>query len=171
MRRHCERLPEDLQQKDLGMATPTTELSPQERLAISRKAIVRHMNRHHQEVKDHNDDGIVDAQEEARSSSRGTLGMVRHAARVWWQRHPASAAAELARPLLSDYASAHPFKLLGIAAAVGAAAVVIRPWRMVSVGTLVVAAVKSSGLTNTLISMISSMSMTHHAENTNPRTL
>jgi hypothetical protein len=84
---------------------------------------------------------------------------------VWWHRHPASVAAELARPLLSDYAKAHPFKLLGVSAAVGAAVMVLRPWRMVSAGTVAVAALKSAGLTNTLASMLSFV--THRPEKTN----
>ena len=145
------------------MAAPT-ELTPQERLAISRKAIVKHMTRYHREIEDRIDDDFDEADESCQTP-HGTLSIIKHAVRVWWHRHPASAAAELARPLLSDYASDHPFKLLGISAAVGAAAVVIRPWRMVSVGALLVAAVKSSGLTSTLISMLSSV--IRHSEKTN----
>jgi hypothetical protein len=141
-----------------------TELTPQERLAISRRAIVRYMNRHDREIEDRIDDGFDDA-DESHPASRGTLSIIKHAAREWWFRHPASAVAELARPLLSDYAKAHPFKLLGISAAAGAAVIVIRPWRMVSVGALLVAAVKSSGLTSTLLSMLTSV--TRHPEKTN----
>lgn len=148
------------------MASPT-ELTPQERLAISRKAILKHMNRHHQEIENKDYEAGVDDIDASRSSSQGTLGIIKHAASVWWHRHPANAAAELARPLLSDYARVHPFKLLGVSVAVGAAAVVIRPWRMVSFGSLLVAAVKSSGLTNTLISMISSI--THRSEKTSTK--
>ncbi len=141
-----------------------TELTPQERLAISRKAIVRHMNRHHREIEDRSADSFDDA-EESSPAAHGTLHMIKHAAREWWHRHPASAAIELVRPLLSDYAKAHSFKLLAISAAVGAAAVILRPWRMVSVGALLVAVVKSSGLTSALISMLSSVS--RHSEKTN----
>ena len=148
------------------MASPT-ELTPQERLAISRKAIVNHMNRHHREIKNRSDDDFDDA-DESRPASHGTLSIIKHAARVWWHRHPASAAAELAHPLLSDYARSHPFKLLGISAAAGAAAVVIRPWRMVSVGALLVAALKSSGLLRTMISMLSSVSRDAKKTNTTP---
>lgn len=144
---------------------PSTELTPQERLAISRRAIVKHMNRDHREVEDRSNDSF-DSADESTSDSYGTLSIVKHAVREWWHRHPASAATELARPLLSDYAKDHAFKLLFLSAAVGAAAVVIRPWRMVSVGALLVAAVKSSGLTNTLISMLSSV--TRHSKKITP---
>ncbi|MBH1957362.1 hypothetical protein [Polaromonas sp.] len=134
----------------------STELTPQERLAISRKAIVRHMNRHHRDIEDRLDDDIDEVGESDSTTQGGALSTIKYAARMWWHRHPASAAIELASPLLSDYARAHPFKLLGISAATGAAIVVIRPWRMLSASSLLVAAVKSSGLSNTLITMLSS---------------
>lgn len=140
------------------MASLPTELTPQERLASTRKAIVRHMNRHHRDTEgkfDHNVDeangnkpGIV--------SEHGSLSRIRNAARMWWHRHPASAAVELASPLLDDYAKAHPFKLLGVSVAAGAAFVLVKPWRMISASTLLIAAVKSSGLSNTLATMMSS---------------
>jgi len=142
-----------------------TDLTPQERLAISRKAIVRHMNRHHplpggHEEVDRYAPEADDPYEVDRARSQdpvGTLGRLRYAARVWWHRHPASAAVELAQPVLRSYARAHPFKLLGAAAVAGAAVALVRPWRMVSASAVAMAAVKSSGVTNTLISMIASM--------------
>ena len=145
------------------MAFLPVELTPQERLAISRKAIVRHMNRHHRDVEERFDnDSDSNAVNEAASSGIASpeysvLSRIRYAARMWWHRHPASAAAEIARPLLNDYARAHPFNLLGISVVAGAVLVVIRPWRMISASTLVVAAVKSSGLSNTLFTMLSSL--------------
>ncbi|CAN5259695.1 hypothetical protein BH10PSE16_BH10PSE16_38210 [soil metagenome] len=143
------------------------ELTPQERLAISRKAIVRHMNRHHRDIEDSVDDDIDEADTRDATTRGGTWSTIKYAARMWWYRHPASAAVELAGPLLGDYASVHPFKLLGISAATGAAIVVIRPWRMLSASTLLVAAVKFSGLSNTLITMISSF--TRHSSKPDTR--
>lgn len=135
----------------------TTPLTPQERLALSRKAIFKHMNRHE---RDHGDESDLHAQESsARApSKRGPLGALTQAVRVWWFRHPASSAVELARPLLDDYARAHPFKLLGASAGLGAAAVLVRPWRMVSIGGLLVAAIKSSGLSGVLFSLLTNRS-------------
>ncbi|MEO8013065.1 hypothetical protein [Polaromonas sp.] len=148
------------------MASPPIELTPQERLAISRKAIVRHMNRHHRDVEERADSDIEVANRnglETDSSDRSVLSKIKYAARMWWHRHPASAAVELATPLLSDYATVHPFKLVGISAAAGAAMVIARPWRMMSASALLVAAVKSSGLSNTLFTMLSSF--TRHSGN------
>ena len=137
---------------------PTTPLTPQERLALSRKAIFKYMNRHE---RDHGDDSDQDSYEASRPtpSKRGPLGLFSQAVRVWWFRHPVSSAVELARPLLDDSARAHPFKLLGAAAGLGATAVLIRPWRMVSIGGLLLAAVKSSGLSGVLFSLL-----THRSE-------
>lgn len=144
------------------MASPI-ELTPQERLAISRRAIIRHMNRHNLDA-DALSDGDFDDSDKPRPNSAGTLAIIKHAVRVWWHRNPASTAVELASPLLDDYATAHPFKLISISAGVGAAVVVIRPWRMVSTGTLLATAVKSSGLTSALISMLSSVA--YHPQHT-----
>ena len=149
------------------MASFPIELTPQERLAISRKAIVRHMNRHHRDVEERvNSDTneVIRNNSEAKSSRYSLLSKIKYAARMWWYRHPASAAVELATPLFRDYADAHPFKLFGISAAAGAAVVIVRPWRMMSASALVVAAVKSSGLSNTLFTMLSSF--THSSSNT-----
>lgn len=134
-----------------------TDLSPQERLAISRKAIVRHMSRHHPEVQDRLA-GEIEVDDSTNNSTRHSgFSQIRYAARMWWHRHPASAVASLATPFLNDYAKVHPFKLLGISVIAGAALVVIRPWRMISGSALLIAAVKSSGLSNTLLSMLSSI--------------
>lgn len=133
---------------------PPTQLSPQERLAISRKALVRHMSRHQRVHQDESPPDDLDAEPLPGPPAGGTTWrLVKYAVRAWWYRHPASAVAELAKPLLEDYAQAHPFKLLGFSAGAGAALVVIRPWRMVSVGVLL-AALKSSGLSSALLSSV-----------------
>jgi len=140
------------------MASVPVELTPQERLAGTRKAIVRHMNRHHRD----GDEKFDSHADEATGTAPGivlehrSLSRIRHVARMWWHRHPASAALELASPLLDDYARAHPFKLLGISVATGAAFVLVKPWRLISASTLLIAAIKSSGLSNTLVTMMSS---------------
>lgn len=137
--------------------TTTTTLTPQERLALSRRAIVKHMNRRH---RDHELEMGYDPDDadDSGSSQRGALGAMKQAIRGWWHRHPASSAVELARPLLGDYAKVHPFKLLGAAAGIGAVAVLVRPWRMVSVGGLLLATIKSSGLSSVLLSLLTNRS-------------
>lgn len=126
-----------------------TELTPQERLAISRRAIIRQMNRYHPAAED---DHYFDPDEAPlpNSASPGAGIVVKRAIRSWWRHQPASIVADLAQPLLADYAKVHPFKLLSMSAGVGAAIILIRPWRMISVGFLL-NTLKSSGLSNLLL--------------------
>jgi hypothetical protein len=40
------------------------------------------------------------------------------------------------KPVVTSYAKVHPVKTLGIAAGVGAAIVVLKPWRLITLGSL-----------------------------------
>lgn len=136
--------------------TPLTAPTPQERLANSRKAIVRHMSRDKLDHNETRDTGEPDAPDDAAQfGGGGTWGVVKHALKSWWRYHPVSVAFDLARPMLGRYAEEKPLQLLGVAAAAGAAAVVLRPWRLVSLGGLLVAALKSSELSGTVLAMLS----------------
>ena len=79
----------------------------------------------------------------------------RHALRTWWRYHPAHMGLELATPALSAYAGRKPLQFLGIAAAVGMAVVVARPWRLISITGLLMAIAKSSRLSTVLLSALS----------------
>lgn len=56
--------------------------------------------------------------------------MARLVALRWWQRHPAHAFAQTARPALARCARAHPARLVLGAAAAGSVLVLLRPWRL-----------------------------------------
>jgi len=133
------------------------DLSPQERLAFSRKAIVKHMSRHHPEAQERQESKLETGSGTVKTLRYGKFAQVKHLMRMWWNRHPASAVVDLASPVLSNYAKAHSFKLLGISVLVGFMLVFIRPWRMISVSALLVAAAKSPGLSNALLTMLSSL--------------
>ncbi|MBC7610594.1 MAG: hypothetical protein H7228_13660 [Polaromonas sp.] len=141
------------------MTSLTSQLTPQARLAISRQAIVRHM--HHDDEYDgkHNAaNGYASGSVfsgDLRSDSAGTWANIKHAAHAWWHHHPASIALDLAEPVLGKYAKEQPLKLMGAAMAVGAAIVVFKPWRLISLGSVVLAAMKSSDLSSALFSMLS----------------
>lgn len=133
------------------------DLTPQERLAVSRKAIVRHMTR---------DDApsagqipyahkVNDAGDGSTQNQRSHWQVIKRAVRVWWQHHPAQLALDLAQPVLGRYAEEKPLQLLGVAAGVGAAVVLLRPWRLVSLSGLLVATLKSSELSGFLLSLLS----------------
>lgn len=130
--------------------------TPQERLAASRKAIVRHMTRDEKTLASSdepyeigNESGLT-----PNASSFWPTAFAR-AVRTWWTRHPASMAVDVARPMVGRYAKSHPFKLLGVAAVAGAAIVLIRPWRLLSVGGILLAAVKSAAVPSVLLSLFS----------------
>lgn len=134
--------------------TSLTQPTPQERLASSRKAIVRHMSRDklaHEEQEHperHGGEGPPPAE-------GGSWGFIKHALGAWWQHHPVSAALSLAQPVLGQYARDKPLQLLGIAAVAGAAAVAFKPWRLVSLGSVLLATLKSSEISGALLSMLS----------------
>lgn len=93
---------------------------------------------------------------ESPASISGWLAVARHSVRAWWEFHPVRVVGAVAEPVLAEYARQRPIKLIGIAAGVGAVLVVTRPWRLVSVGGLAVAALKSSQLSNFALSLLSS---------------
>lgn len=129
----------------------TTEPTPLERLAASRKALIRHMSGDGRTPEDHDD---FEGDERFHAASSGAWETVKHAMRAFWRKHPVGVAIDLARPVIGKYAEEQPFKLLGISAGIGAAAVLLRPWRLVSLGAVLVAALKSSELSNMLFSML-----------------
>lgn len=151
-------------------------MTPAERLARSRLAIVEHLERR-EHGRDHRDDRAdeadTDTQAEAdeesesgaaprarpRSAQRqsrrsGWLGGVTRAARTWWRHHPAQLALEMATPTLQSYMRRKPFQVLGVSVAVGAALVATRPWRLISLTTVLIAVVKSSPLTGVVMSAL-----------------
>jgi len=134
--------------------TSLTQPTPQERLASSRKAIVRHMSRDRQSDDEQKPPG-PHGEGDSPHAEDGAWGFVKHALGAWWQHHPVSAALSLARPVLDQYAREKPLHLLGIAAVAGAAAVAFKPWRLVSLGGVLLAALKSSEISGTLLSMLS----------------
>lgn len=155
-------------------------LTPQQRLALSRRALVRQLN---DGADAPDNDDLEYAQHEAsaaapphdrhprnprgergRREGGGTrnnvwLGVGRSVVERWWRRHPAHAVGQLARPLLEHYARKEPAKLMAAAAATGAVLVLVRPWRLLSATAVLAAVLKTSDvadLVNTLMQKTSS---------------
>ena len=138
--------------------TPTAD-TPQARLAASRKALVRQMAR--VDGRPNNDSsndslGSNQATEDVHLNTElsGTWQILTQAVRAWWQHHPVQLAVDIGRPFLSKFARDKPMQLLGIAAGVGASVVFIKPWRLMSLTGLAIAAFKSTNLSSTLLSML-----------------
>ena len=140
--------------------TSSREPTPQDRLATSRKAIIRHMTADDEAYARRScEAGSAKALDDGTSNhASSTWQTIRRAACAWWYHHPAHLALDLARPVLGKYAEEKPLQLLGSAAGVGAAVALVRPWRLVPITGLALAALKSSEVSGLLLSLLS----THH---------
>lgn len=148
-----------------------------EKLARSRRAILDHVARRERrhDPRQVGPEGAVPPETEASYDPYGTYGgyeepgggwfdRVSHGVRTWWRYHPASSVAELALPLVRGYARRKPAQVLGISFAVGAALMLARPWKLISVTTLLVALLKSSQLSSLLMAAMSAADYRKDAE-------
>ncbi|MBI5275561.1 MAG: hypothetical protein HY854_03805 [Burkholderiales bacterium] len=143
------------------MSTGSDRADRGRRLAQSRLAILEHIARRERRHDPYETPprgesaGLGGSDEPLPPRSAGLFARARHAASVWWRHHPAHMAAEVAGPLLAGYGRQKPAQLLGIAALAGALLVFARPWKLISITTLVVAVVKASNLPAVLMSALS----------------
>jgi len=134
-----------------------------DKLAKTRLAIVEHVyrkeNKHERREADIEYDGQESrpawSDDEGGSGVAGWFAGAKRAASSWWRSHPASMGLELATPMLSSFARKKPMQFLAIAAVLGAVTVVARPWRLISVGGVIVALVKSTQLSGVVMSAMS----------------
>ena len=126
--------------------------SPLQRLTESRQAIVRHMNHNAQDAA--TDASQRQAGDPEIDASLGTWGLIKQVASSWWHGHPAHAAIDFVKPMVQTYAEEKPMKLLGISAGLGIAVVVLRPWRLISLTGLLLAAVKSTEMSGVVRSLL-----------------
>ena len=134
-------------------------LTPQQRLAVSRRALVAQL-----QGREYPDDaaGPLEASElEVPSARRETVldriawvAVARRVAQRWWRRHPANAAGQLARPLIERYARERPAQLMAAAAGAGALIVLIRPWRLLSITAVLAAVLKTSDVADLVTTLM-----------------
>jgi hypothetical protein len=134
-----------------------------DKLARSRQAILEHVARRQRrhdpreeiEGQAFRADDDFGTPREPPPAKGGWLGHVGHAVRTWWRYHPAHMAVDLAAPLMHEYARRKPVQLLALSVAAGAALTFARPWRLISLTTLLVAVLKSSQLSQLLMAAMS----------------
>jgi len=135
-----------------------------EKLARSRQAIIeyvarkqrRHDPRESVEGRDFPPGDDYEFEDgESMPAGGGWFTHLARAVRVWWRYHPAHMVVELASPLMRTYARRKPAQLLGIAFAAGALLTFARPWKLISIGTIVVALLKSSQLSHLVTAAMS----------------
>lgn len=85
----------------------------------------------------------------------GRFSGLTEAGREYWRQHPARMAVELATPALSAYARRRPVRFLAISAGVGALLLLARPWKLISVTGLLLAALRSPQLSSVLMAAVS----------------
>jgi hypothetical protein len=84
----------------------------------------------------------------------GRMGPLGEAAAAYWKHHPLRLALELATPTLSRVAQRRPVAFLAASAAAGAIIYVARPWRLISVTGLALAALRSPQVSGALIAAL-----------------
>jgi hypothetical protein len=130
-------------------------LTARERLALSRKAIVSYMTQDERPAAEQDRAAHELKNGRASHGTNSAWQNIKHAIRLWWQHHPAQLAVGVAKPVLDTYAREKPLQLLGIAAGAGAAVVLVRPWRLVSMTGLLLATIKSTEFSGLLLSLLS----------------
>ena len=158
------------------MAVDRSILTPQQRLAISRRALFNQFEDEYLDDADNqrdlsaghvtNDDAQASIPHVAavRRSRPGlldgyisgfpALAVARNIGERWWRRHPANAMVQLARPVLGRYARQKPAKLVAIAAGAGALMVLVKPWRLLSATALFAAVLKTSDVADMVTSLM-----------------
>lgn len=128
-------------------------LSAQQRLAMSRHALVEQL-RPREPVRPRKSAAAGKGSRSSMFDGRAWAPMARGMARHWWQRHPVHAAGQLARPVLERYARDEPLKLVAVAAAVGAVAVLVKPWRLLSVSAVLATVFKTSDVAGVITTLM-----------------
>ena len=85
------------------------------------------------------------------------MGLVKAGASTWWRDHPLHVGATVLKPVVTDYVKRKPVATLALAAAAGAALVLIRPWRIASVTALGMSLVRSSNLPAMATSLVATV--------------
>lgn len=132
-----------------------------QRLVASRSRLVKHMlgnagSMSNLSVSGERERNIDNREPERLAVPSGAWQVIKLGLNSWWHHHPANVALALATPLLHRYADRKPFKLLAISAGIGAAVVLSKPWRLISIGGFAVATLKSSEFSALVASLLTS---------------
>jgi hypothetical protein len=84
----------------------------------------------------------------------------------WWHDHPARAGALLLRTAVEETARRKPLPTVAVAAVVGAAVVLIKPWRLVSTTAVMLTVFRSSNFTSVVTSLLEKAAQSLQKERT-----
>ena len=123
-------------------------LTAQAKLALSRAQLLGAMG--FEEVKDAVDGSlsVVDLPRTGKRSAGASFGarVGRSVIGRWWRRQPLSSVVQLGQPFLETYAQRHPGRLIACGAGAGALLWLVKPWKLLSVATVVTLLLKSSDI-------------------------
>jgi hypothetical protein len=137
------------------MSIEREQLTPQQRLTLSRRALIAQLQGDKGESADWRDAAPDESPRQVDGHrSHPWSEVASHVVRRWWRRHPANAAGQLALPLIERYAREQPAKLIAAAAATGALIVLIRPWRLLSITAILAAALKTSDVADLVTTLM-----------------
>ena len=128
--------------------------TPQLRLAQNRQRMLAQMRGEDEPPSNISLASATDA-EAGQQQGNTAWELVKRAAQAWWESHPARFVAQMAEPALHDYAREQPLKLVGLAAGAGAVAVVLKPWRLVSLGALLAVALRPVDMSSLVLALVS----------------
>lgn len=122
-------------------------LTPKQKLALSRAELLEAMGYHDMAPSD-----AAGPQRVATHQPRDGMTVPRPTTRRgvlarWWSRHPLNSAVDLGRPFLEDMAQRQPGRLMAYGAGTGALLMVIKPWKLLSLATVLSLAFRTSDLT------------------------
>jgi len=143
--------------REKHVAAEIPGLTPHERLALSRRALVAQLGGNDLPTYD---GAPVEAKVSPGAKSESIIDRVawasvaRNVVQRWWRRHPANAAGQLARPVIERYAREQPAKLIAAAAGTGALLVLVRPWRLLSITAVLAAVLKTSDLADLVTTLM-----------------
>lgn len=122
-------------------------LTPKQKLALSRAELLEAMGYHDIAPSDAVAPRLVSAREPrggvpapAPTTRRGVLAR-------WWSRHPLNSAVDLGRPFLENMAERQPGRLMAYGVGTGALLMVVKPWKLLSLATVLSLAFRTSDLT------------------------
>lgn len=151
---------------EVAVAIDRSALTPQQRLAISRRALFNEFDYETEDADVHTDNSLehseVSTVRTGQRSRQNTgllagfpmLAVARNIGERWWRRHPANAVVQLGRPVLARYARKQPVKLMAYAAGTGALLLILRPWRLLSVTALAAAVFKTSDVADMVTTLM-----------------
>jgi len=122
-------------------------LTPKQKLALSRAELLEAMGYHDMAPSDAAAPQLVSTREPHGGTPTPRPTTRRGVLARWWSRHPLNSAVDLGRPFLEDMAQRQPGRLMAYGAGTGALLMVIKPWKLLSLATVLSLAFRTSDLT------------------------